>query len=146
MHFILKIFQVLLFVQLTMISAFRMSSNLMKPARGFIRPPVALFSTDADHTTGDKETRNYSSFSVYKGKAALNAKPIFPTFVMKGSGKTVQKEGALLLEFAPAGTNAREYDWSKKQYFSLSVVELGELIGLDKNTLEFFHDPNKGSK
>lgn len=50
----------------------------------------------------------------------------------------------MLLQFAPAAS-IRQYDWSRKQVFSLSVTEVGTLMSLGaKDSCEFFHDPNKG--
>lgn len=50
----------------------------------------------------------------------------------------------MLLQFAPAA-GVRQYDWSRKQVFSLSVTEIGSIISLGaKDSCEFFHDPNKG--
>ncbi|XP_010242377.1 PREDICTED: single-stranded DNA-binding protein WHY1, chloroplastic-like isoform X3 [Nelumbo nucifera] len=56
----------------------------------------------------------------------------------------LSKEGFVLLQFAPA-VGLRQYDWSRKQVFSLSVTEIGTLINLGaKGSCEFFHDPFKG--
>jgi hypothetical protein len=105
----------------------------------------------------------FSSYSIYKGKTALQLKPIMPTVsINKQTGNRIlTRDGALLMEFAPvlATTAAsaaspisrgghgshREYDWSKKQYFSLNVNELGELCSFDKSKgMQFLHDPNLG--
>eukprot|EP01040_Poterioochromonas_malhamensis_P007351 gene7351-7932_t len=92
----------------------------------------------------------FTSYTVYKGKAALSIKPIAPTFQAVGNNQKLAREGSLLLEFAPAGgngmaTNQREYDWSKKQFFALNLAEMGDLISFDKTKgFELFHDPNLG--
>jgi hypothetical protein len=94
----------------------------------------------------------FTSYTVYKGKAALSIKPIAPTFQAVGNNQKLAREGSLLLEFAPAGgngmaTNQREYDWSKKQFFALNLAEMGDLISFDKTKgFELFHDPNLGGK
>ncbi|KAL3630725.1 Single-stranded DNA-binding protein why1, chloroplastic [Castilleja foliolosa] len=52
--------------------------------------------------------------------------------------------GFVLLQFAPA-VGVRQYGWGRKQVFSLSVTEIGNIISLGaKGSCEFFHDPNKG--
>lgn len=83
--------------------------------------------------------------SIYKGKAALTVEPRAPEFVPLESGAMkISKDGYILLQFAPAA-GVRQYDWSRKQVFSLSVAEIGSLISLGaKESCEFFHDPNKG--
>ncbi|XP_020572571.1 single-stranded DNA-binding protein WHY1, chloroplastic-like [Phalaenopsis equestris] len=90
-------------------------------------------------------TRVYAGYSIYKGKAALSVEPKPPEFAPLDSGAfKVSKEGFVLLQFAPAVV-ARQYDWNRKQVFSLSVGEIGTLIGLGaKDGCEFFHDPFKG--
>ncbi|PHU02645.1 Single-stranded DNA-binding protein WHY1, chloroplastic [Capsicum chinense] len=56
----------------------------------------------------------------------------------------LSREGMVMLQFAPAA-GVRQYDWSRKQVFSLSVTEIGSIISLGaKDSCEFFHDPNKG--
>jgi hypothetical protein len=100
-------------------------------------------------TTDSQIERFYAKYSIYKGKGALSLNPILPIYkVLSKGSKAIERDGSLLLEFAPISGNApREYDWSRKQYFSLNVAEMGELIAIDKTQgLEFFHDPNLGSK
>ncbi|XP_076908415.1 single-stranded DNA-binding protein WHY1, chloroplastic-like [Bidens hawaiensis] len=83
--------------------------------------------------------------SIYKGKAALTVEPRPPEFAPLDSGAfKLTKEGFILLQFAPAA-GVRQYDWSRKQVFSLSVTEIGSLISLGaRDSCEFFHDPFKG--
>ncbi|CAH9129056.1 unnamed protein product [Cuscuta epithymum] len=87
----------------------------------------------------------FVGYSIYKGKAALTVVPCAPEFSPLDSGAfKLSKEGFVLLQFAPAA-GVRQYDWSRKQVFSLSVTELGSLISLGgKDSCDFFHDPNKG--
>ncbi|KAF3492491.1 hypothetical protein DY000_02054907 [Brassica cretica] len=74
--------------------------------------------------------RFYVGHSIYKGKAALTVEPRAPEFVSLDSGAfKLSKDGFLLLQFAPAA-GVRQYDWSKKQVFSLSVSEIGTLVSL----------------
>ncbi|XVE91434.1 hypothetical protein REPUB_Repub01dG0009400 [Reevesia pubescens] len=89
--------------------------------------------------------RFYVGHSIYKGKAALTVEPRAPEFVPLDSGAfKISREGFVLLQFAPA-TGVRQYDWSRKQVFSLSVTEIGTLISLGaRDSCEFFHDPFKG--
>ncbi|KAI3729138.1 hypothetical protein L6452_17788 [Arctium lappa] len=83
--------------------------------------------------------------SIYKGKAALTVEPRPPEFAPLDSGAfKLTKEGFVLLQFAPSA-GVRQYDWSRKQIFSLSVTEIGNLISLGaRDSCEFFHDPFKG--
>ncbi|KAB1208011.1 Single-stranded DNA-binding protein WHY1, chloroplastic [Morella rubra] len=58
----------------------------------------------------------------------------------------LSKEGFVLLQFAPAA-GVRQYDWNRKQVFSLSVTEIGNLVSLGaRDSCEFFHDPFKGKR
>ncbi|EPS66445.1 hypothetical protein M569_08332, partial [Genlisea aurea] len=94
---------------------------------------------------GQLPPRVYAGYSVYKGKAAITVEPRPPEFSSLGSGAfKVSKEGFVLLQFAPA-VGSRQYDWTRKQIFSLSVTEIGNIISLGaRDSCEFFHDPNKG--
>ncbi|PKU63548.1 Single-stranded DNA-binding protein WHY3, chloroplastic [Dendrobium catenatum] len=79
---------------------------------------------------GTQPTRVYAGYSIYKGKAALSLEPKSPEFAPLDSGAfKVSKEGFVLLQFAPA-VGTRQYDWNRKQVFSLSVGEIGTLMGL----------------
>jgi len=91
--------------------------------------------------------RTFTSYVIYKGKAALSLKPIPPTFASKGSSRIVSKNGGLLLEFAPA-SGVREYDWTKKGTFLLGPTECGDILTMrpdNKEGLEFLRDPKMGS-
>jgi hypothetical protein len=94
---------------------------------------------------GTFPTRYFVGHSIYKGKAALTVEPRAPEFTALDSGAfKITKEGFVLLQFAPAA-GVRQYDWSRKQVFSLSVTEIGSLVCLGaKESCEFFHDPFKG--
>lgn len=87
----------------------------------------------------------FVGYTIYKGKAVLSIEPKAPEFSAMGSGSyKVAKEGMVLLQFAPA-VGTRQYDWTRKQLFSLSVSEIGTLMALGpRDSCEFFHDPNKG--
>ncbi|KAG9140184.1 hypothetical protein Leryth_015796 [Lithospermum erythrorhizon] len=90
-------------------------------------------------------TRVFVGYTIYKGKAALTVEPRAPEFTPLDSGAyKLSKEGFVLLQFAPAA-GVRQYDWMRKQVFSLSVSEMGNLISLGaRDSCEFFHDPFKG--
>ncbi|KAK4358136.1 hypothetical protein RND71_023746 [Anisodus tanguticus] len=94
---------------------------------------------------GVSSPKVFVGYSIYKGKAALTIEPRSPEFSPINSGAfKLSKEGMVLLQFAPAA-GVRQYDWSRKQVFSLSVTEMGSIISLGaKDSCEFFHDPNKG--
>eukprot|EP00850_Spirogloea_muscicola_P006678 SM000032S12062 [mRNA] locus=s32:349130:350489:+ [translate_table: standard] len=73
--------------------------------------------------------------------------PIQPVYrLLENNSATVHREGSLFLEFAPAMA-LREYDWSRKQTFALSITEIGHLLCLTPDgSCEFYHDPNKGKR
>ena len=59
----------------------------------------------------------------------------------------VERQGVFLLSFTPAMQEQGGYNWSEKQYFSLSAVECGDLLGIspgNKKDINFTHDPNMG--
>ncbi|XP_073302611.1 single-stranded DNA-binding protein WHY1, chloroplastic-like isoform X2 [Primulina huaijiensis] len=94
---------------------------------------------------GQSPPRVYVGYTIYKGKSALAVEPRLPEFSPLESGAfKLSKEGFVLLQFAPAA-GMRQYDWSRKQLFSLSVTEIGNIISLGpRDSCEFFHDPYKG--
>lgn len=97
--------------------------------------------------SGEGERNTYAGYSIYKGKGALYVKPIPPTFTASGNSQKVDRNGALLFEFAPSGKGPKEYDWTKKATFSLSVSECGEVLrAKDIPSAEFLHDPGANSK
>ncbi|KAF2302409.1 hypothetical protein GH714_036212 [Hevea brasiliensis] len=102
-------------------------------------------SPSASAGVGELPPRVFVGHSIYKGKAAITVEPRAPEFAALDSGAfKLAKEGFVLLQFAPAA-GVRQYDWSRKQVFSLSVTEIGTLISLGaRDSCEFFHDPNKG--
>lgn len=96
-------------------------------------------------SVGALPPRVYVGYSIYKGKAALTLTPRPPEFMPLDSGAyKISKEGYVLLQFAPA-VGTRQYDWNRKQVFSLSVSEMGSVISLGaRDSYELFHDPFKG--
>ncbi|GLJ31124.1 hypothetical protein SUGI_0623250 [Cryptomeria japonica] len=88
----------------------------------------------------------YVSHAFFKGKAGLILQPKAPEFsALDTGGIKLSKAGVVFIVFVPA-IGTRQYDWSKKQVFALSVVELGTLLSLDSNeSCEFFHDPSMGT-
>ncbi|CAL1357320.1 unnamed protein product [Linum trigynum] len=94
---------------------------------------------------GESPARVYVGHSIYKGKAALTVEPRAPEFTALESGAfKLVREGFVLLQFAPSA-GVRQYDWGRKQVFSLSVAEIGTVTSLRaKDSCEFFHDPNMG--
>ncbi|KAF5203479.1 Single-stranded dna-binding protein why1 protein [Thalictrum thalictroides] len=115
----------------------------------YIEPQQQRLNTNSSFIQQDSlgafPSRVYVGYSIYKGKAALTIEPKAPEFSSLDSGAyKVSKEGIVLLQFAPA-IGTRQYDWSRKQVFSLSISEIGTLMGLGgRDSCEFFHDPNKG--
>jgi len=92
-----------------------------------------------------QSSKIFVKYTFYKGKTALGMQPKAPEYsTVDSGGIRLSKEGCVFLEFAPA-VGIRQYDWSKKQIFALSVLELGTLLSLDPNEpCEFFHDPFVG--
>lgn len=85
-------------------------------------------------------------YDVYKGKAAVQFKPIKATVEASQSGSLeVKRKGVLLMEFANA-TGQRQYDWGNKIYFALSVTEMSQVFLTNtiysNTTVELFHDPS----
>jgi Whirly transcription factor len=62
-----------------------------------------------------------SHFEVYKGKAAVQFKPIGPSFGEVEGRMQLQRKGVLLMELANS-TGTRSYDWGNKIIFALSVT------------------------
>ncbi|KAK4789781.1 hypothetical protein SAY86_017085 [Trapa natans] len=108
-------------------------------------PGNSSFTPDVAVAVEPLPPRVFVGYSIYKGKAALTVEPKTPEFTLLESGAyKLSREGSVTLQFAPAAA-VREYDWGRKQVFSLSVVEIATLIGLGAgDTCEFFHDPFKG--
>ncbi|XP_057745978.1 single-stranded DNA-binding protein WHY1, chloroplastic-like [Arachis stenosperma] len=102
-------------------------------------------SSSSSSSGGALPPRVYVGHSIYKGKAALSITPRPPEFAPLDSGAfKISREGYVLLQFAPA-IASRQYDWTRKQVFSLSVGEMGTVISLGaRESCEFFHDPMKG--
>ncbi|KAI9386904.1 hypothetical protein POPTR_010G092500v4 [Populus trichocarpa] len=102
-------------------------------------------SSSSAPPVGESPPKVFVGHSIYKGKAALTIEPRAPEFSPLESGAyKLVKEGFVLSQFAPA-SSARQYDWTRKQVFSLSVTEIGHLVSLGaRDSCEFFHDPNKG--
>lgn len=102
-------------------------------------------SSSSSSSVRELPLRVYVGRSVYKGKAVLTVSPVPPEFTSLDSGAfKISKEGLMLLQFAPSA-GFRQYDWSRKQVFKLSVDEMGNLINLGaRESCEFFHDPFMG--
>lgn len=92
---------------------------------------------------GKISDRVFADYSIFKGKAALSAKPTLPTFSKLDSGNLkMDRRGSIMLTFRPA-IGERKYDSEKKQLFALSATEVGSFISLGPNdSCEFFHDPS----
>ncbi|XP_051124383.1 single-stranded DNA-binding protein WHY2, mitochondrial isoform X2 [Andrographis paniculata] len=95
---------------------------------------------------GKSAAKISASYSIFKGKAALAADPLSPTFSKSASGVyRVERRGVIMLTFWPANGDLK-YDWEKRQKFALSATEVGSLISLgSEDSCEFFHDPSMKS-
>lgn len=103
------------------------------------------------HTSGSdanqvNPTKLFLQHTFYKGKSALSFHPGRPIFKRDETGALfLEKEGLLFMSFAPS-TGPKQYDWGRKQFFALSVAELGGLVSLTfSENVEYFHDPHMGS-
>ena len=115
--------------------------------RSMSRVPTSVLRSGTRMMSEEQEFRTFAGFNIYKGKGAINIVPIPPTFSVTDRSQSVHRAGALLLEFAPAGSGPREYDWTKKATFSLSATECGEIARLKEGVAtEFTHDPGASSK
>ncbi|KAF2552219.1 hypothetical protein F2Q68_00036144 [Brassica cretica] len=104
--------------------------DLVNPKPGTLRHAVTRTDGEGEANGEGSSPRFYVGHSIYKGKAALTIEPRAPEFVALESGAfKLSKEGFLLLQFAPAA-GVRQYDWSRKQVFSLSVTEIGNVVSL----------------
>ena len=116
------------------------SPVLRSPPRQSVAPLSAAAAAD---TASD---RLFTSYDVYKGKSALNVKPVRPTFSAASTDTSLrlQKAGGLLVEMAPA-SGQRTYDWASKIMFLLNVTEMGDLLAFNADVasqaLQFTHDP-----
>ncbi|KAH8495833.1 hypothetical protein H0E87_018857 [Populus deltoides] len=87
-------------------------------------------SSSSAPPVGESPPKVFVSHSIYKGKAALTIEPRAPEFSPLESGAyKLVKEGFALSQFAPA-SSARQYDWTRKQEFSLRVTEIGHVVGI----------------
>eukprot|EP00798_Chlamydomonas_sp_ICE-L_P021232 gene21232-28148_t len=120
-------------------------------ARRDIRTSVAASGAGEDEVDATPASKAFANYNVYKGKAALQMTILPPTWSGTQKGNFyVEREGALLLQFAPIGANTtgtnvgqRKYDWSTNLLFAMSPNEMGMFL-IDKTSFEAFHDPNKG--
>ena len=122
--------------------------------RSFTRTPFSAARSAMRMMSDVPETRTYIEYKLYKTKGAVALKPIPATIKLDGPVRTVEKDGVLLLEFAPlsgvaaqsaaaGGYGKKDYDYSKKEFFSLSVTELGDLIHMkETDSLNYVHTPN----
>lgn len=124
-----------------------MSSVLLSSgARAFLLKNSYTMRSKLCMSSTAESSKVFAKYSIYKGKGAVSIKGIPPSLnKLESNAKVVSREGALLLEFAPIGNAAREYDWSKKITFALAPTECGSFLAMSKATgVEFFHDPNMG--
>lgn len=129
-------------------------NNTPKKSIPFPRVGPTFFSTltcrqselsQPPSSVAELPARVYVDRSLFKEKVVLTVSPVYPKFTSLDSGAfKISKEGFMLLQFAPSA-GFRQYDWSRKHVFSLSVDEMGNLIDLGaKESCEFFHDPFMG--
>lgn len=99
---------------------------ILRGLKGGVQPSIACQSYAAPAPTA-QPTQSApavygSQFEVYKGKAAVQFKPIGCTFVeVDGGNLEMKRKGVLLMELANA-VGKRNYDWANKITFALSVT------------------------
>lgn len=97
------------------------------------------------------------SFKIYKGKGAAQFSRIPPKFATGEDGRSyrwVSKDGAVLLEAAPAigkrPDGLPEYDWQQKISFAISVADICQIVDpvtMNSNgKVELFHKTSSGTK
>lgn len=92
-----------------------------------------------------ESSRIFAKYTIYKNSGALGISPINPTWKqISDDAYTVSKPGVLLLEFAKS-SGEQKYDWNNKQYFALSVGEIGDVVAnlSGGKNVSFFHDSAK---
>ncbi|XP_073159495.1 single-stranded DNA-binding protein WHY2, mitochondrial [Henckelia pumila] len=122
---------------------FQDPSNDFKLLRSMSSQPGMSASISSSLRDGKSTAKIFAPYSIYKGKAALSADPLLPTFSkLESGGLKVDRRGVIMLTLWPA-IGERKYDWDKRQKFALSATEVGSLISLgSKDSCEFFHDPS----
>nr|XP_043617096.1 single-stranded DNA-binding protein WHY2, mitochondrial [Erigeron canadensis] len=125
-------------------------SHFLKSGNKFFQSRSAEISTARQSYGSDGKSfapRVFADYAVFKGRAALSAAPVLPTFSKMDSGYTkVDRRGVIMLTFRPA-IGERKYDSEKKQLFALSVTEVGSFISLGPgDSCEFLHDPSMKSR
>ncbi|KAK7307133.1 hypothetical protein VNO77_39934 [Canavalia gladiata] len=126
--------------------SFTLPSLSIKCLHSQLLQPKPFASSPQRPPVGELSPKVYVGYTVYTRKGVLTMTPRPPKYEAKDSGAfKVSKEGYVLLQFAPSvDTDRPEYDWNKKQVFSLSVSEMGSLISLGaRDSCEFFHDSFK---
>lgn len=121
----------------------KISKHLGSSLRG-LSPRAGMATAAISYgANGPLRHKVYAPYTIFKGKAALSASPIPPTFTKSNLGNlVVDRKGVILLTFSPA-VGERKYDWEKKQMFALSATEVGALLNLGPDeSCEFFHDPS----
>lgn len=88
-------------------------------------------------------------YDIYKGRSAIQFKPIMPTYRKAADGNLeLSRRGCLLLELANSN-GKRSYSWSEKITFAMSITELSQLFltsaVLSGQVVDLFHDPGMGS-
>lgn len=88
-------------------------------------------------------------YDIYKGRSAIQFKPIMPTYRQAADGNLeLSRRGCMLLELANSN-GKRSYAWSEKITFAMSITELSQLFltnaVLSGQVVDLFHDPGMGS-
>lgn len=88
-------------------------------------------------------------YDIYKGRSAIQFKPIMPTYRTAADGNLeMARRGCMLLELANSN-GKRSYAWSEKISFAMSITELSQMFltnaVLSGQVVDLFHDPGMGS-
>eukprot|EP01023_Acetabularia_acetabulum_P044474 TRINITY_DN4468_c0_g1_i1.p2 TRINITY_DN4468_c0_g1~~TRINITY_DN4468_c0_g1_i1.p2 ORF type:complete len:247 (+),score=13.06 TRINITY_DN4468_c0_g1_i1:235-975(+) len=92
-----------------------------------------------------QQSQFYTNYAIYRKSAAMQISFIPPTWesTRTNRGAFVKREGTMCLQFSKS-IGERVYDWKNKIVFTLSALELGQIMDMpqDDEIHSFFHDPN----
>jgi hypothetical protein len=134
-------------MQILCLVALLLYSKLIMSFRSF--PRLHMNSLRTTVRMMSDEPRTFVDYTLHKTKGALNFKPVAATLKDQGGRRTIDRQGAMLLEFAApsGGAGTKGYDWTKKQLFSLKVAEMAQIIRLSETgSLTLTHNPNLSGK
>eukprot|EP00892_Ulva_mutabilis_P009952 jgi/Ulvmu1/7329/UM035_0118.1 len=123
-------------------------NSFWRSRSGRLAQRTAAYSGATESTNVRSSTYNVQ-YDVYKGRSAIQFKPIMPTFGRAQDGNTeLKRRGCMLLELANSD-GKRSYAWGEKITFAMSVTEMSQTflsnVVLSGQGVDLFHDPGMGS-